>query len=469
MGLGQTTLETFLTVTPEEAIRVCEQNLGTALPQKFREIISAYAQSDGGLRWNIGWADDPVIRHYVRENISDVKYLIVAENYLGFRTYDSVYVFGITEDGRLFVNKINMDLRIDDDMVDGELVDNIICKLPDGTGIYLADDEYFRTLFGFSIFIDGSTIRMGREPVSGLRLQGEIVADVAPLGVMGWDGFKELVMKRFERSLQRYIAYLTLDMIYGILLDCGITPQTDPFENDILIVNGVTVSDIIRRREAVLKMFGRYFQVIEAWDNDASDPKLASFYIKAASDALGEFIIGFESNPIHQWRHFRIVVWSECLNGSQLAAKLTEEFRRRFEESYNPQTRISFWIGNHRITLSNFITRSITFTPDHEPIFFEKRPIRVTVNPTWVECEANEYEESRGYRFISLEGATIRLEHKEHGVREIGVEPYCILRLRTTLVSGDFIERRNAAAFEALYEEYLKAANGYKQGKDRMG
>jgi hypothetical protein len=463
LKLKQTTLEPFLVVTPDEIIEVCEQSLGTALHQKFKEIILAYTKSGGGLRWDVGWADDLITKHYVRENILDVKYLIVAENYLGFRSRDSIYVFGITEDGRLFVNKINMDLRIDDDnTVDGELVDNIICKLPDGTGIYLADDEYFRTLFGFSTFTHGSTIHVGREPLSGLRLQGEIVADVAPLGVVGWEGFKELTMKRFERSLQRYVAYLVLDMVYGILLDCGITAQTDPFGNDILIVNGITVSDIIRRREAVLKMFERYFQVIEAWDNDANDPKLANFYIKAASDALGEFIIGFESNPIHQWRLFRIVVWSWCLNGSQLAAKLTEEFRRRFEESWNPKTRISFWIGNHRITLSNFITRSIAFTPDHEPIFFEKRPIRVTVNPTWVECEANEYEESRGYRFISLEGATIRLEHKEHGVREIGVEPYCILRLRTTWSSHDFIERRNIAALEALYEEYMKAANSYK-------
>jgi hypothetical protein len=461
LELKQTTLKTFLTITPEEAIRVCEQSLGTALPQKFKEIISAYAQSNGGTRWDIGWADDLITKHYVRENISDVKYLIVAENYLGFRSRDSIYVFGITEDGRLFVNKINMDLRIDDDnTVDGELVDNIICKLPDGTGIYLADDEYFRTLFGFSTFTHGSTIHVGREPLSGLRLQGEIVADVAPLGVMGWDGFKELVMKRFERSLKRYVAYLALDMIYGILMDYGVTAVPDPFGNDALMVNGIAVSDILRRREAVLKMFGRYFQVIEAWDNDADDPQLAKFYIKAASD-LGEFTIGFEPDLIFRHRHFRILVWLESLDGSQLAAKLTEEFRRRFEESCNQKTRISFWIGNHRITLSNFITRSITFTPDHEPIFFEKRPIRVTINPTWVDCEANEYEESRGYRFISLEKATIRLEHKEHGVREIRVEPYCILRLRTTFVSGDFIERRNAAALEALYED-MKAANSYK-------
>jgi hypothetical protein len=451
LKLKQTTLEPFLVVTPDETIEVCEQSLGTALHQKFKEIILAYTKSGGGLRWDIGWADDLITKHYVRENISDVKAIIIAENYLGFRSGDGIHVFGISEDGKLFVNKIN----------DGELEGGFICKLPDGTEIYRANDKYFRALFGFSGFLHGSTLSVGRKPLSGLRLQGEIVADIAPLGVMGWEGFKELVMKRFERSLKRYVAYFALDMIYGILLDCGITAQTDPFENDILIVNGITVSDIIRRREAVLKMFERYFQVIEAWDDDASDHKLANFYIKAASDALGEFTIGLESNPIHQWRNFRIVVWSESLNGSQLAAKLTEEFRRQFEESWNPQTRISFWIGNHRVTLTNFITRSIVFTPNHEPIFFEKRPIRVTVNPTWVECEANEYEESRGYRFISLEGATIRLEHEEHGVREIGVEPYCILRLRTTFVSGDFIERRNAAALEALYED-MKAANSYK-------
>jgi hypothetical protein len=451
LELKQATLEPFLVVTPDETIEVCEQSLGTALHQKFKEIILAYTKSGGGLRWDVGWADDLITKHYVRENISDVKAIIIAENYLGFRSSDGIHVFGISEDGKLFVNKIN----------NAELEGGLICKLPDGTEIYRANDKYFRALFGFSGFLHGSTMSVGRKPLSGLRLQGEIVADVAPLGVMGWDGFKELVMKRFERSLKRYVAYLALDMIYGILLDCGITAQTDPFENDILIVNGITVSDIMRRREAVLKMFERYFQVIEAWDDDASDHKLANFYIKAASDAFGEFTIGLESNPIHQWRNFRIVVWSESLNGSQLAAKLTEEFRRQFEESWNPQTRISFWIGNHRVTLTNFITRSIVFTPNHEPIFFEKRPIRVTVNPTWVDCEANEYEESRGYRFISLEKATIRLEHKEHGVREIGVEPYCILRLRTTFVSGDFIERRNAAALEALYED-MKAANSYK-------
>lgn len=451
MELKQTTLEPFLVVTPDETIEVCKQSLGTALHQKFKEIILAYTKSGGGLRWDIGWADDLITKHYVRENISDVKSIIIAENYLVFKSNDGIHVFGITEDGKLFVNKIN----------DGGLEGGLICKLPDGTEIYRANDKYFRALFGFSGFLHGSTLSVGQRPLSGLRLQGEVVADVAPLGVVGWEGFKELTMKRFERSLQRYVAYLVLDMVYGILLDYGITAQTDPFGNDILMVNGITVSDIIRRREAVLKMFGRYFQVIEAWDNDADDPKLAKFYIKAASD-LGEFIIGFEPDLILRHRHFRILVWSESLDGSQLAAKLTEEFRRRFEESCNQKTRISFWIGNHRITLSNFITRSITFTPDHEPIFFEKRPIRVTINPTWVECEANEYEESRGYRFISLEKATIRLEHKEHGVREIRVEPYCVLRLRTTFVSGDFIERRNAAALEALYEDYMKAANSYK-------
>jgi hypothetical protein len=90
-----------------------------------------------------------------------------------------------------------------------------------------------------------------RFQVSGF--QGEIVADVAPLGVVGWEGFRELTMKRFKRSLQRYVAYLALDMIYGILLDYGIAAETDPFGNDALLVNGITVSDIIRRREAVFE------------------------------------------------------------------------------------------------------------------------------------------------------------------------------------------------------------------------
>ena len=108
MELKQTTLEPFLVVTPDETIEVCEQSLGTALHQKFKEIILAYTKSGGGLRWDIGWADDLITKHYVRENISDVKAIIIAENYLGFRSNDGMHVFGISEDGKLFVNKLTM-------------------------------------------------------------------------------------------------------------------------------------------------------------------------------------------------------------------------------------------------------------------------------------------------------------------------------------------------------------------------
>jgi hypothetical protein len=105
----------------------------------------------------------------------------------------------------------------------------------------------------------------------------------------------------------------------------------------------------------------------------------------------------------------------------------------------NPPKPISFCIGNHRVTLRNFISSEITFRPSFRPTFFD-RPMEISLTDGGL------------LRFISLPNASITLEHREHGTKTVYVEPYLALDLRTTRVSRNFPRYRNRAVLKALAE-----------------
>ena len=136
-----------------------------------------------------------------------------------------------------------------------------------------------------------------------------------------------------------------------------------------------------------------------------------------------------------------------------MAVRILDEFEKTLDMPREP-SEIRFWLGNHRVRLRNFISRTIRFTPSYEPIFFEKRPIPVTVGPR-LDVDVANYSVGSGYRFISLEGAEIHVTHREHGSKTVKVEPYNILRLRTINTSNDYTRKRNRAIFRALNEENI--------------
>jgi hypothetical protein len=102
-----------------------------------------------------------------------------------------------------------------------------------------------------------------------------------------------------------------------------------------------------------------------------------------------------------------------------------------------PET--SFRIGNHLITLTNFMSSTITFRPSYKPTFLDW-PIEVSL------------VDMPEFHFVSLPNARITLKHREHGTKTVYVEPYLALRLRTTNTSGNFVIQRNRAVLNALAE-----------------
>jgi hypothetical protein len=120
---------------------------------------------------------------------------------------------------------------------------------------------------------------------------------------------------------------------------------------------------------------------------------------------------------------------------------------REFEESLTAAMRSvpeTFRLGNHRVTLRNFISSTMTFSPSFRPTFFDQ-PVEIRLT------------DGRS-RFISLPNASITLEHIEHGTKTVYVAPYLALALDMTRVSEKFTAYRNRAVLKVLG---LKASTDY--------
>jgi hypothetical protein len=117
---------------------------------------------------------------------------------------------------------------------------------------------------------------------------------------------------------------------------------------------------------------------------------------------------------------------------------IMSDVKKNVEELLNSEQRFTTYVGNHLIRLENALPINFTYEPKIKPVFYP--PISITVfNPM---------------EFIVTPKTKIVIEHVEHGAREITFDDTYVLRIRTTNVANDYIEKRNVLALRRLMTQY---------------
>jgi hypothetical protein len=377
---------------------------------------------------------DPVIRNYLKIRFKTPEEVVVAPSYLVLDCSDYRLVFGITEDGRLFLNELGAQTTA--------IKGSLICDLPGVQRVYSSTDYLIKNLFNFvSLVPDGATLSAGRGLRLGLKLQGEVVADICKLDILPDTDFKTFVLKKLEEELEDYLVHCIADLLWGAFIEHGFSPSlTWRGPTPSIVLEGVIVDPHTEAKGVFLKILSKYLRVENVFTN-------GMMVVDASSETFGKFTLEFHNE---REENLRIAVRPYKVIDSPMMRKFLGDAERLLD---NTKLETHLWIGGHRIALKNFFTIDFHFTPDYSPIFLWKEQVRVTpFAPSPILQNFFQPDNT----FVALPNAELRIEHREHGVKTFKVEPYTLIRFRTTRVSRNFLRYRNKAVLKVLMEQDVK-------------
>jgi hypothetical protein len=237
--------------SPGEAVRYIKSVI--PLPEPFEKILLEYGM--GGENWDFNWVEDPILKHLAKECFSEYRYLadgiILSPNYLVFvfRRINAntcvMLVFGLTEEGRLFLNIL--------ENVEETIEKKMVCTLA-GIDVCISSDRAIARIFGFEGFArDGEVLSLPpKRETFAYRLQGDIVADLLPVPRARKDlNPKEFLLSMFEEPVRNYLTLCVLDIVYSALLEHGFSvivrqPSTLSAAPHAIGLVGVSADDFLK-------------------------------------------------------------------------------------------------------------------------------------------------------------------------------------------------------------------------------
>jgi hypothetical protein len=404
-------------------------------PKVFKDLLLGF---DGGFQWDFSVIDDPTLRRHVEyyASVFPIKEIIVSESYLLIKR-QGIHAFGITEDGKLFFNELPAP--------DNTFFKIPVYNLPSEIQMSVSKDCFVRELFGFNEFApDGAILSTedGRERF-GVRLQGEVVADLYGVGDADVS-YNTFVLKCVKRGLENYLGILVTDLLWGSLLEQGLSPtigddmevpnllRYEGFKPVPIILEGIRSS---LDKGVIRSVIGKYLEV-----EDVSSIGVYNRLV-ISSDVFGEFdLLMLRSRS----GDLELLVVPRNVDKAPIMSEIENEVVDAFEKALQTSPEVSLWVGNHRLILKNFATRTIRLPPPRR-----YRPIFLWAETLNIDLVGND-KVPQEFNLLSLPNAEIRLEHREHGVKTVYVEPQILLRLRTTNISTEFTRNRNKAVLSLL-------------------
>jgi hypothetical protein len=404
-------------------------------PKVFKDILLGF---DGSSRWDFSVIDDPIIRRHVEyyASVFPIKEIIVSESYLLIKR-QGIHAFGITEDGELFFNELPAP--------DNTFFKIPVYNLPSEIQMSVSKDCFVRELFGINEFAPNGAILStegGRERF-GVRLQGEVVADLYGVEAEGMS-HNAFILKRVKKGLENYLGILVTDLLWGSLLEQGLSPtigddmevpnllRHEGFKPVPIILEGIRPSV---DKEVIRSVIGKYLEV-----EDMSSKGVCNCLV-ISSDVFGEFdLLMLRSRG----GDLELLVVPRNVDKAPIMSEIENEVVDAFEKALQTSPEASLWIGNHRLILKNFATRTVRIPPPRR-----YRPIFLWAETLNIDLVGND-KVPQDFNLLSLPNAEIRLEHREHGVKTVYFEPQILLRLRTTNISTEFIRNRNKAVLSLL-------------------
>jgi|GEM_PF-3567157 len=350
---------------------------------------------------------------FVHKYGMEVDEVVISPHYMGIVLGDRNFAIGINDfrEG-LFINEV-------DRMPNHRY---IVIKKDESNypfNISISMDHYFmKEVFRYDEELPESGILGLRdgEVAKSFRVSGEVTFTIER-----FDGSTGSIRYR----VMRYVSYLIIDKVYGLLLDHGFSPTG---VTPTLIEIGGLPNGIDRDRlvKALVQILGKYFEV----EGVGVDGARITVNIRAMGATVRLRIEPRDSLLVISVDDRTL----ENLENTELFNEIVSDIVGEVRQLLNTERVDEVNVGNHTIQLINALPFNFTYEPRVKPTLLPPAGIDIHDRLTYIVTPRSK--------------AIIR--HAQHGERVVSFDDTYLLRIGTTHVTRDYIERRNRLAFKHL-------------------
>jgi hypothetical protein len=342
-------------------------------------------------------------RHHVKfvlprcERLSTLM-LYVAPHYVVVDLVLHKYLYGVTSDGKVFVNKIDLTPRIAAKhlaTVEGRTVEVKTTTDYDVRVVLNYDDDYEK---------EEVVIRhTGR-----YRVQGDLVIEVDKIDVEGV----------VTDHIRLYQEWLLVDVIARTLLSYRLNVDISQAVNRIVIPlhRGLHADKVARllHRELSGSVVSSLVEIV----------KRDSYRLEGGNDYSNcDIIVGSRDHDI--------IVDVMCK--MPIAGTLAEKLYREFSEIYKP-TSFEIMVGNHHIRMEGVKSLNVRYRPSVQPVLLGDGVVEIRED---------------GWYVVTPE-SKVTITHEEHGVTNIAFNSKYVVRFHTIILSAEHRLERNTVVLELL-------------------
>jgi hypothetical protein len=324
--------------------------------------------------------------------------LYVAPHYVVVDLVFHKYLYGVTSDGRVFVNKIAMAPRTMAKhlvTIEGRTVEVKTTTDYDVRVVLNYDDDYEKE----EVVIRNTGM---------YRVQGDLVINVDKIDV------EDVIMDR----LRSYQELLLVDIIARTLLSYRLNVDISQVVNRIVIPlhSGLYVDKVARLlyRELSGSVVSDIVEMV----------KRDSYKLVGRNDYSN-------CNVIVSSHAHNIVVDVVC--EMPITGTLAEKLYREFSEFYKP-TSFEIIVGNHHIRMERVKSMNIRYRPSVQPVLLGDGVVEIRED---------------GWYAVTPE-SKITITHEEHGVTNITFNDNYVVRFHTIALSAEHRLERNTVVLELL-------------------
>ena len=327
------------------------------------------------------------------------------------------YMFGVDNDGKVFVNRVNGS----PDIYDREL------QLADNIKLRWVSDVAMRGILGYTVdFGDREEVvidfTLNPEQHVNARVQGDIVLTVEPL----------TAMPRYasQTSINEHVQILLVDIIARVLAEHGISWFAGHSRNVLSIWYVAPRKKDMQYLDKVAGLLHRELKELLGDVKAVKDSDRYLIKVEAGDFAGSEVYIDmWRSRRSGGYGRIEILV---STTRSQLTATMWREMLNAIESM--PFTSVEFNIGNHHVKISNTKPLSFIYRPSRQPVMLNENIITI-VNPL---------------TFIVTPSTTIELYHREHGIKTVKFKDSYIITFGHVYTNFDYATERNGVVIESL-------------------
>jgi hypothetical protein len=324
--------------------------------------------------------------------------LYVAPHYVVVDLVMHKYLYGVTSDGKVFVNKIAMAPRITAKRlatIEGRNVE-----------VMATVDYDVRTVLNYNDDYEKEEVEI--RCTGRYRVQGDLVIEVDRIDVEG------LIADR----LRSYQELLLTDIVARTLLSYRLSADVSQAVGRIVIPSyrGFHADKVARLlyRELSGSVVSNIMEIVER----------DSYRLEGRNDYSNcDIIVGPHGS--------NIIVDVVCK--APITGTLAEKLYREFSENYKPAS-FEIMVGNHHIRMERVKSLNVRYRPGVQPLLVGDGVVEIRED---------------GWYAVTPE-SRVTVTHEEHGVTNITFNGNYVVRFHTLALSAEHVLERNTVVLELL-------------------